>query len=64
LADGEEAWRKPKSPAIPILPRHFPGRVHLRWDVEEDLSRVVGDIAAHRMAQAGRAAARGRRGRP
>ena len=22
---------------------------HLRWDVEEDLSRIVGDIAAHRM---------------
>ena len=27
---------------------------HLRWDVEEDLSRVVGDIAAHRMAETGR----------
>jgi ubiquinone biosynthesis accessory factor UbiJ len=26
----------------------------LRWDVEEDLSRVVGDIAAHRLAEAGR----------
>ncbi len=25
----------------------------LRWDVEEDLSRVVGDIAAHRMVNAG-----------
>lgn len=24
---------------------------HLRWDYEEDLSRVFGDIAAHRMAQ-------------
>lgn len=23
---------------------------HLRWDAEEDLSRVVGDIAAHRIA--------------
>lgn len=23
---------------------------HLRWDVEEDLSRVFGDIAAHRIA--------------
>ena len=22
---------------------------HLRWDVEEDLSRLVGDVAAHRM---------------
>src|SRR5688572_31420501 len=26
----------------------------LRWDVEEDLSRVFGDIAAHRMAETGR----------
>jgi ubiquinone biosynthesis accessory factor UbiJ len=24
---------------------------HLRWDAEEDLSRVMGDIAAHRVAQ-------------
>lgn len=24
---------------------------HLRWDAEEDLSRVFGDIAAHRMTQ-------------
>ena len=28
---------------------------HLRWDVEEDLSRVVGDVAAHRLAGAARA---------
>ena len=28
---------------------------HLRWDAEEDLSRLVGDVAAHRLAQAGRA---------
>jgi ubiquinone biosynthesis protein UbiJ len=26
-------------------------RRHLEWDYEEDLSRVFGDIAAHRMAQ-------------
>ena len=26
----------------------------LRWDVEEDLSRVFGDIAAHRMTETGR----------
>jgi ubiquinone biosynthesis protein UbiJ len=25
-------------------------RRHLRWDVEEELSRVVGDVAAHRIA--------------
>jgi ubiquinone biosynthesis protein UbiJ len=24
---------------------------HLRWDAEEDLSRVVGDVAAHRIVQ-------------
>jgi len=28
---------------------------HLRWDAEEELSRLVGDIAARRLAQAGRA---------
>ncbi|MBW7903689.1 MAG: hypothetical protein H3C26_19650 [Rhodocyclaceae bacterium] len=28
---------------------------NLRWDVEADLAGVVGDIAAHRMASAGRA---------
>ncbi|MFZ5531336.1 MAG: ubiquinone biosynthesis accessory factor UbiJ [Pseudomonadota bacterium] len=27
---------------------------NLGWDVEEELSRVVGDIAAHRLARAGR----------
>lgn len=27
---------------------------HLRWDAEEDLSRVVGDVAAHRIAESGR----------
>lgn len=27
---------------------------NLRWDIEEDLSRVFGDIAAHRMAETGR----------
>ncbi len=27
---------------------------HLRWDVEEDISRVVGDVAAHRIANFGR----------
>jgi ubiquinone biosynthesis accessory factor UbiJ len=28
---------------------------HLRWDAEEDLSRVVGDVAAHRLVQSARA---------
>jgi ubiquinone biosynthesis accessory factor UbiJ len=27
---------------------------NLRWDVEEDLSRVFGDVVAHRMAETGR----------
>jgi ubiquinone biosynthesis protein UbiJ len=27
---------------------------HLRWDLEEDLSRVFGDVLAHRMAEGGR----------
>lgn len=27
---------------------------NLRWDAEEDLSRVFGDVAAHRMAESGR----------
>jgi ubiquinone biosynthesis protein UbiJ len=31
---------------------------NLRWDMEEDLSRVFGDIAAHRMAESARTLAR------
>ena len=31
---------------------------HLTWDVEEDLSKVVGDIAAHRMVAGARAFSR------
>jgi ubiquinone biosynthesis protein UbiJ len=27
---------------------------HLRWDAEEDLSRLIGDIAAHRLIDTGR----------
>jgi len=27
---------------------------NLRWDVEEDLSRIFGDVAAHRMTESGR----------
>lgn len=30
---------------------------HLRWDVEEDLSRLIGDAAAHRLAGMAREAA-------
>ena len=28
---------------------------HVRWDIEEDLSRLVGDVPAHAMGNAGRA---------
>ena len=36
---------------------------NIRWDIEEDLSRVFGDIAAHRLVQSGRQFADwGRRG--
>ena len=31
---------------------------HLTWDYEEDLSRVIGDIAAHRVAEGARGLAR------
>jgi ubiquinone biosynthesis protein UbiJ len=31
---------------------------HLRWDFEEDLSKLLGDVAAHRLAKAARAFAR------
>jgi ubiquinone biosynthesis protein UbiJ len=31
--------------------------LELRWDVEEDLSKLVGDVAAHRIVQTGRDAA-------
>ena len=58
LAEGEAAWRKANvegdtgfASAISKV------AANLRWDVEEDLSRVFGDIAAHRMAGAGRSAA-------
>jgi ubiquinone biosynthesis protein UbiJ len=34
---------------------------HLRWDVEEDLSRVFGDVIAHRMVQTGGAIVRAQR---
>ena len=34
---------------------------HVRWDLEEDLSRVVGDAPAHMMAQAARTLVQGLR---
>jgi ubiquinone biosynthesis accessory factor UbiJ len=32
---------------------HHVGR-NVRWDIEEDLARIFGDIAAHRMVETGR----------
>ena len=29
---------------------------HVRWDLEEDLSRVLGDVPAHMLTQAARSA--------
>lgn len=58
MAGGANAWRSAEvegdaefAAAISQV------AANLRWDAEEDLSRVVGDIAAHRLAGAGRAAA-------
>jgi len=58
LAQGEPAWRKANVEGdtgfASVISKVA---ANLRWDVEEDLSRVFGDIAAHRMAEAGRSAA-------
>lgn len=35
---------------------------HLRWDLEEDVSRIVGDAPAHALGEAARMAARALRG--
>lgn len=58
LADREQAWRSARiegDAAFAADLSHVAARIE--WDVEEDLSRVFGDVAAHRMAQAGRSAA-------
>jgi ubiquinone biosynthesis protein UbiJ len=54
-ARDESAWRE-----LDIAgDTDFAAAIHhvarnLRWDVEEDLSRIFGDVAAHRMAESGR----------
>jgi len=30
---------------------------HLRWDIEDDLARLIGDAPAHQLARLGRQAA-------
>jgi ubiquinone biosynthesis protein UbiJ len=57
-ANDEAAWREVEMQGDAELAQEisFLAR-HLRWDVEEDLSRVVGDIAAHRVATGARSLA-------
>lgn len=58
LADREQAWRKAQIEGDTAFASALSQvAANLQWDVEEDLSRVFGDIAAHRMAQSGKAAA-------
>ena len=58
LANGEESWRKAQIEGDTNFARTIAKiAANLPWDVEEDLSRVVGDIAARRMAAVGRSAA-------
>ena len=58
MAGGEAAWRNAEVEGDTEFASAL-SRVaaNTRWDVEEDLSRVFGDIVAHRLASAGRAAA-------
>lgn len=55
-AADQNAWREVESSGDLALARDILYVAqNLRWDVEEDLSRVFGDIIAHRMAGAGQA---------
>jgi len=54
LAADRSAWQEVEAGGDTALAREILAIAqNLRWDVEEDLSRVFGDIAAHRMVQAG-----------
>jgi ubiquinone biosynthesis protein UbiJ len=54
LAGDKHAWQETEVVGDTALAREILAIAqNLRWDVEEDLSRVFGDIAAHRMVQAG-----------
>ena len=57
-----DAWREVESSGDMALAREILTIAqNLRWDVEEDLSRIFGDIIAHRLANAGRALAQWQR---
>ena len=54
-ARDEAAWREIEATGDADFATAINFVAHnLRWDVEEDLSRAFGDIAAHRMAESGR----------
>lgn len=54
LAADESAWQEVHVDGDTALARDILYVAqNLRWDVEEDLSRFVGDVAAHRMVRAG-----------
>ena len=58
LGDRQQAWRSASVEGDGAFAADISQvAANLQWDVEEDLSRLVGDIAAHRMAEAGRTAA-------
>jgi ubiquinone biosynthesis accessory factor UbiJ len=54
LAGGDDAWREARIDGdIGFARDILYVAQNLHWDVEEDLSRVFGDIAAHRLVQGG-----------
>ncbi len=58
LGDRQQAWRSASVEGDAAFAADVSQvAANLQWDVEEDLSRLFGDIAAHRMAEAGRTAA-------
>ena len=53
LGGDSDAWQKVAVAGDGALAREVLYIAHnLQWDVEEDLSRVIGDVAAHRLAMA------------
>ena len=55
LARDQHAWQEVEVSGDTALAREILYVAqNLRWDVEEDLSRVVGDVAAHRMVSTAR----------
>ena len=54
LAADQNAWQQVEVSGDTVLTREILYIAqNLRWDIEEDLSRVFGDVAAHRMVRAG-----------